>query len=120
MRRPHLEQHVHNLDVINWAMKAHPIQATGMGGAAATGAVGDPKEVGHIFDHFAVDYEYPNGVDRPELLPADRRATTSNVSEAFVGTKGRSATSGSTSINGKRSLERRTATPARTCRSTPT
>ena len=27
-----VEQHVHNLDVVNWAMGAHPVRAVGMGG----------------------------------------------------------------------------------------
>ncbi len=27
------EQHIHNLDVINWLMKGHPIEAQGQGGA---------------------------------------------------------------------------------------
>src|SRR5206468_8194406 len=52
-----VEQHVHNLDVINWAMKAHPVKAVGMGGRA-------PRDAGygHIFNFFAIDYEYPHGV----------------------------------------------------------
>ena len=28
---------------------------------------------GHIFDHFTIDYEYPNGVHLHEHVPADRR-----------------------------------------------
>jgi hypothetical protein len=27
-----VEQHVHNIDVVNWAMKGHPVRATGTGG----------------------------------------------------------------------------------------
>ena len=27
-----VEQHIHNIDVINWAMKGHPVRATGIGG----------------------------------------------------------------------------------------
>jgi predicted dehydrogenase len=27
-----VEQHVHNIDVVNWAMKAHPVRAVGTGG----------------------------------------------------------------------------------------
>ena len=30
-----VEQHVHNLDVMNWAFGAHPVKCTGMGGRAA-------------------------------------------------------------------------------------
>ena len=51
------EQHVHNLDVCNWAMGSHPAKALGMGGRQRrTG-----PEYGHIFDHFAVQYTYPDG-----------------------------------------------------------
>jgi predicted dehydrogenase len=53
-----VEQHVHNLDMINWLLKAHPIRASGMGGRQSRT---DPK-YGHIYDHFAIEFEYPNGV----------------------------------------------------------
>ena len=52
-----VEQHVHNLDVINWAMQGHPVSARGMGGRQVRT---DPK-FGHIFDHHAVQFRYPNG-----------------------------------------------------------
>jgi predicted dehydrogenase len=53
-----VEQHVHNLDVVNWALAAHPLRAQGMGGRQVrTGA-----EYGHIFDHFAIEFEYPGDV----------------------------------------------------------
>ncbi|MFM7151899.1 MAG: Gfo/Idh/MocA family protein, partial [Gemmataceae bacterium] len=51
-----VEQHVHNIDVINWAARAHPVAAVGMGYRTRT----DP-DYGHIFDFFAIDYEYPLG-----------------------------------------------------------
>lgn len=59
-----VEQHVHNLDVINWVMQDHPIKATGIGGRATRpgGPNANPKEFGNIWDHFAVEYEYKNGV----------------------------------------------------------
>ncbi len=78
-----VEQHVHNLDVVNWAMGTHPIKAYGMGGRQART---DPA-YGHIYDHFAVDYEYENGV---HLMSMCRQIpnTDGNVSEALVGTKG--------------------------------
>ena len=53
-----VEQHVHNLDACNWAIGSHPISAMGMGGRQVRTA---PK-YGHVFDHFAIEYEYPNGV----------------------------------------------------------
>jgi myo-inositol 2-dehydrogenase/D-chiro-inositol 1-dehydrogenase len=52
-----VEQHVHNLDVINWALQAHPVRARGMGGRQVRT---DPK-FGHIFDHHAVQYQYESG-----------------------------------------------------------
>jgi predicted dehydrogenase len=56
-----VEQHVHNLDVINWVMGDHPVKAVGFGGRALRHS-GPPKEAGQIWDHFAVEYEYKNGV----------------------------------------------------------
>jgi predicted dehydrogenase len=53
-----VEQHVHNLDVMNWVMGAHPVKASGMGGRQARR---HPIH-GNIYDHFAIEYEYPNGV----------------------------------------------------------
>jgi myo-inositol 2-dehydrogenase/D-chiro-inositol 1-dehydrogenase len=81
-----VEQHVHNLDVINWVMGSPPVRATGMGGRAAR-RVGDPKEVGNIFDHFAVEYEYKNGV-RLYSFCRHIAGTDSDVSETVVGSKG--------------------------------
>jgi predicted dehydrogenase len=77
------EQHVHNLDVVNWALQAHPERAVGMGGRQVRT---DPA-YGHIYDHFAIDYEYPKGV---HVLSMSRQIpkTENNVSEAVVGTKG--------------------------------
>ncbi len=43
---------------INWAIGNPPVRAVGMGGRQ----VRTGPEYGQIFDHFAVDYEYPNGV----------------------------------------------------------
>jgi predicted dehydrogenase len=81
------EQHVHNLDVCNWAMKdKHPVRAVGMGSRIAR-PTGDPKDVGNIFDNFAIDFEYDNGV---HMLSMCRQinGTNNDVSEAVVGSKG--------------------------------
>jgi predicted dehydrogenase len=80
-----VEQHVHNLDVINWVMNDHPVRAVGMGGRAAR-KVGDPNVVGQIWDHFAVEYEYKNGVKMYSYcrhIPGDN-----DVSETVYGSKG--------------------------------
>ena len=78
-----VEQHVHNLDVINWAFGSHPVKCTGMGGRAAR----TEPQFGNIFDHFAVDYEYPNGV-RVMSMCRQTAGAAQNVSERVVGTKG--------------------------------
>jgi predicted dehydrogenase len=75
-----VEQHVHNLDVINWALQAHPEQCMGMGGRAV-------RTLGNIYDHFAVEYEYPKGV-RVESLCRQINGCTDRVAERVVGTKG--------------------------------
>ncbi|HMC64910.1 MAG TPA: Gfo/Idh/MocA family oxidoreductase [Gemmataceae bacterium] len=97
------EQHVHNLDACNWAMQKHPVSAVGVGGRAALPA-GDPNEVGHMFDHFAIDFEYDNGV---HMLSMCRQinGTDANVSEALVGTKG-TCRPDQYAINGQRVLSR--------------
>ncbi|MFM7151080.1 MAG: gfo/Idh/MocA family oxidoreductase, partial [Gemmataceae bacterium] len=72
----------HNIDVINWAARAHPVAAVGMGYRTRT----DP-DYGHIFDFFAIDYEYPLG---NHVLSMCRQISNceNNISEAVVGTKG--------------------------------
>jgi predicted dehydrogenase len=79
-----VEQHVHNIDVVNWAMKAHPVRATGTGGRQ----VRTGPEWGHIYDHFAVDFEYENGVHLFSMC-RQQEGTAGSVSEALVGSKGR-------------------------------
>ncbi len=46
------EQHIHNLDVINWFKEGYPVRAQGMGGRQ----VRKGKENGEIFDHHFVEY----------------------------------------------------------------
>ncbi len=53
-----VEQSVHSLDMMSWAMgDVLPISATGTGGRQAR----IDEKYGNIFDHFAVEFEYPNG-----------------------------------------------------------
>ncbi len=75
-----VEQHVHNLDVINWALQGHPEQCMGMGGRAV-------RNLGNIWDHFAVEFEYPKGV-RVESLCRQINGCTDRIAERVVGTKG--------------------------------
>ena len=53
------EQHVHNLDVCNWAKDAHPVEANGMGGSALRDM--DNPGGSNIFDHHFVEFTYPDG-----------------------------------------------------------
>jgi len=77
------EQHVHNIDVINWAFNDLPEQVHGLGGRQfRTG-----PEYGNIFDHFGVEFFYPNDV-RTISMCRQIEGTTGNVSERVVGTKG--------------------------------
>jgi len=79
-----VEQHVHNLDVINWAFQdVQPETVHGLGGRQwRTG-----PEYGNIFDHFGVEFIYPNDVRTISMCRQIDR-TTDNVSERIVGTKG--------------------------------
>ena len=78
-----VEQHLHNLDMINWAIGSHPVKCIGVGGRQARTAV----EYGNVFDHFAVEYEYPEGV-RVMSMCSQIQGTTNRVAERVVGTKG--------------------------------
>jgi predicted dehydrogenase len=97
-----VEQHVHNLDVINWITGSHPTRCLGMGGRVLP--CSDPNVDGHIFNFFAIEYEYPNGM-RMQSMCRQVNNTDGNfpglsgVSEAVVGTKGTCQVNGYT-ING--------------------
>jgi len=80
-----VEQHIHNLDVMNWVLRGHPVRATAVGGRTQR----TDEKFGVIFDHFAVDYEYPNDV---HVMSMCRHwdNTPSNVSEWVVGALGKS------------------------------
>jgi len=97
-----VEQHVHNLDVMNWAIGAHPVKAYGFGGRSYR-KEGKPDEVGHIWDHFAVELEYPKGVHVSSYcthIPGIK----SDISETIFGTKGSSKVN-AYRINGKQVFE---------------
>ena len=78
-----VEQHVHNLDVMYWVIGELPVKALGMGGAE----VRKGPRYGNIFDHFAVEFEYANGM---RILSMCRHSDgcSSRISERVVGTKG--------------------------------
>ena len=52
-----VEQHIHNIDVMNWVLDDFPVAAQGQGGRLTrTG-----KTNGEIYDHHMVEYTYANG-----------------------------------------------------------
>ena len=96
-----VEMHVHNLDVMNWAFGGPPVQCVGMGGREVRKA----PEYGNAFDHFAVEYEYPNGV-RVEYMGTQIDGFTNRNDQRFVGTKGRAYTDfGRVVIEGQKEVE---------------
>jgi len=81
------EMHIHNLDRINWAMGAHPVKCFGLGGRQARTA----PEYGNVYDHFSVEYEYPNGA-RIEYMGSQIDKITYRQDNRIVGTKGQAYT----------------------------
>ena len=78
-----VEQHVHDLDLMNWLKGAHPIKAQGMGGRQ----VRTGNEYGEIFDHHFVEYQYPDG----SMLNSQcrhQKGCWNNWSDSGHGTKG--------------------------------
>jgi len=78
-----VEQHIHNIDVINWVLGATPVKAVGMGGRQSR----TEPAYGHIYDHFAIDFEYPGGV---KVLSMCRQIDNcaNRVGEFVMGTEG--------------------------------
>lgn len=98
------EQHVHNIDVINWAKGGPPVKASGMGGRQ----VRTQEKYGNIFDHFAVEFEYADGSMLTSLC-RQIDGCAGKVGEAMQGTHGRAVSwHGYSSIEGGRSGSWRT------------
>ena len=78
------EQHIHNIDVINWFKGGYPVKAQGMGGRQ----VRKGKDHGEIFDHHYVEFHYADG----SILNSQCRhipKTMAKVDELMTGTKGK-------------------------------
>lgn len=79
-----VEQAVHNIDKMNWAMKDEPpVKCAAHGGRQTRTA----PEYGHIFDHFSVVYEYANGA-RGFHFSRQQNGCASDCSDHFMGTEG--------------------------------
>lgn len=79
----YVEQIIHNLDVMNWMMGANPVQCLGQGGRA----VRTGPEFGNIYDHFTVEYEYPNGI-RTVAMSGQLKGVSHRVFNRIEGTEG--------------------------------
>lgn len=78
------EQAVHSLDMMSWAMgDKTPLRATGTGGRQ----VETGKELGNIYDHFAIVYEYEGGAKGFHFSRKQSNCSSSYAVE-IAGTKG--------------------------------
>ena len=98
------EQHIHNIDIMNWCFKGPPKKITAVGGRGCRDYSADAKAVckmynngsekewrkynGNIWDHLFAEFEYANGARAQSFSghgPGSRRGD-----EKIVGTKGTS------------------------------
>lgn len=79
-----VEQAVHSIDFMAWAMGDQvPLSAVGTGGRQ----VRTDKKFGHIYDHFAITYEYQNGAKGFHFSRQQANCINSYKAEIF-GTNG--------------------------------
>lgn len=83
------EQHVHNIDVCNWVMNAHPVRCWGQGSRQQLG-----DKSGEIWDNFDVEFDYANGVKMFSYCGQIKRSGSPGVDEFIHGTKGTAKPSG--------------------------
>jgi myo-inositol 2-dehydrogenase / D-chiro-inositol 1-dehydrogenase len=77
-----VEQHVHSLDKMAWAMgDQYPVRAVGIGGRQVR------TDIGNIFDHHCVVYEFANGV-RCHSYCRQMPGCANEVSDFVTGTTG--------------------------------
>jgi myo-inositol 2-dehydrogenase/D-chiro-inositol 1-dehydrogenase len=95
-----VEMIVHSLDLMSWALGDKlPVRATGSGGRQAR----VDKIYGNIYDHFAIEYEYANGVRGFSFSRQQPGCSNRNTLE-IAGTLGNAAVNmygGIHQINGK-------------------
>ncbi len=84
-----VEQHVHNLDVAQWFMGAHPVKALGFGSRQR-------RVTGDQYDNFSIDFTYEDGRHMHSTC-RQINGCANSVSEYFSGTKGFSNSSSNNS-----------------------
>jgi myo-inositol 2-dehydrogenase/D-chiro-inositol 1-dehydrogenase len=75
-----VEQHVHNLDVMNWFAGTHPVKAVGFGSRLR-------RVTGNQYDNFSIDYTFENGTHFHSMC-RQINGCVNNVSERIQGSKG--------------------------------
>ncbi|MEQ2009671.1 MAG: Gfo/Idh/MocA family oxidoreductase [Limisphaerales bacterium] len=91
------EQHIHNLDVINWVKRGHPVRARGNGGCETRKG----PDYGEIFDHHVVEFTYEDGSVCYSQC-RHQQGCWNEVAEYAIGTKGKaSMTDGRWSFTGE-------------------
>ena len=84
-----VEQHIHNLDVINWLKNGYPVKGQGVGGREVRKGV----DHGQIFDHHMIEFTYADG---SKMLSQCRHIANcwDSVSEYAHGSQGNADISG--------------------------
>ncbi len=79
-----VEQFIHSIDLMNWVCQSTPVKAIGLGGRQVrTGST-----FGNSYDHYSVQFEYPNDIT---IFCLDRQINgcTNYIDDVFIGAKGR-------------------------------
>ncbi len=77
-----VEQHVHNIDVINWFTGKTPVFAIGYGGRAR-------RKTGDQYDFFSIDFNYGGGLSMHSMC-RQIDSCANGIGEFIIGTKGMS------------------------------
>lgn len=85
-----VEQNIHILDIVNWALKSHPIKATGTNGRALRKQVDGVPADYLCSDHFILTYTYPGDVHISFNSNQFKNKGYRQSGERFFGTKGAS------------------------------
>jgi predicted dehydrogenase len=85
-----VEQNIHIIDIVNWAMKSHPVKAMGLCGRSLRKQVDAIPADYLCSDHFIMTYVYPNDVHVSFNSNQFRNKGYRQQGERFFGTNGAS------------------------------
>ena len=75
-----LDTHVHNIDIINWFMGKHPVEAVGFGGRAR-------RLTGDQYDFYSIDFDFGNGAFS-HSFSRQMDGCANQLGERIMGTEG--------------------------------